>query len=121
MKQWSPWFDFGSEFLTEIPLWVRFPKLHMNCWSGNSLSRIASTIGIPMFAGECTAKQSRISFARILIEVNVTKPLPSKVPVMDESGAVFEQAVEYDWRPKLCEKCLKTGHDCAKIPKEGIK
>ena len=27
LKQWCPEFDFGSEFLTEIPLWVNFPKL----------------------------------------------------------------------------------------------
>ncbi|XP_019250861.1 PREDICTED: uncharacterized protein LOC109229761 [Nicotiana attenuata] len=74
MKHWSPYFDFAAEFLTDIPLWVKFPKLPMNCWSGNSLSKIASTIGIPMFADECTAKQTRISYARILIEVNVTKP-----------------------------------------------
>lgn len=31
MKQWSPQFDFGSEFLAEIPLWIRFPKLPMHC------------------------------------------------------------------------------------------
>ncbi|OIT32324.1 hypothetical protein A4A49_08417 [Nicotiana attenuata] len=112
--------DFGSEFLIEIPLWVRFPKLPMNCWSGNSLSRIVSTIGISMFADEYTAKQSRISFTRSLIEINITKPLPRRLPVMDDSGAIFEQAVEYDWKPEFCERCLKVGHDCAKIPKEGV-
>ncbi|XP_075078414.1 uncharacterized protein LOC142164326 [Nicotiana tabacum] len=97
MKQWSSQFDFDAEFLTEIPLWVRFPKLPMNCWGGTSLSRIASTIGIPLL-DECTAKQTRISHARILIEVNVTKPPPSKVPIMDDSG-----------------------YDCTKIRKEEVK
>ncbi|XP_019227721.1 PREDICTED: uncharacterized protein LOC109209010 [Nicotiana attenuata] len=121
MKHWSPYFDFAAEFLTDIPLWVRFPKLPMNCWSGNSLSRIASTIGIPMFADECTAKQTRISYARILIEVNVTKPLPTSIPVMNDEGVMFEQAVEYDWKPEFCEKCLKAGHNCSRIPKESDK
>ncbi|XP_019255012.1 PREDICTED: uncharacterized protein LOC109233580 [Nicotiana attenuata] len=121
MKHWSPYFDFAAEFLTDIPLWVRFPKLPMNCWSGNSLSRIASTIGIPMFADECTAKQTRISYARILIEVNVTKPLPTSIPVMNEGGVMFEQVVEYDWKPDFCEKCLKAGHNCSRIPKENDK
>ncbi|XP_070012294.1 uncharacterized protein [Nicotiana sylvestris] len=107
MKQWSPQFDFGSEFLIKIPLWVRFPKLSMNCWSGNSLSKIASTIGIPIFADECTAKQSRISFARILIEVNVTKPLASKVPVIDDSGVIFKQVLEYDWKQSSVEESSK--------------
>ncbi|XP_019251329.1 PREDICTED: uncharacterized protein LOC109230267 [Nicotiana attenuata] len=121
MKQWSPQFDIDAEFLTEIPLWVRFTKLPMNRWGGSSLSRIASTIGIPLFADECTAKQTRISYGRILIEVNVTKPLPSRFPIMDDSGRVFDQAVEYDWKPEFYGKCLNIGHDCTKIRKEEVK
>ncbi|XP_075085004.1 uncharacterized protein LOC142168244 [Nicotiana tabacum] len=116
MKQWSPQFDFDAEFLTEIPLWVRFPKLPMNCWGGSSLSRIASIIGILLFADECTANQTRI-----LIEVNVTKPLPNKVLIMDDLGRIFDHIVEYDWKHDFCGKCLKIGHDCTKTSKEEVK
>lgn len=31
LKQWSPNLDFKYEFLTEIPLWVTFLKLSLNC------------------------------------------------------------------------------------------
>lgn len=31
LKQWSPDFDFRKEFLTDIPIWVKFPKLPMSC------------------------------------------------------------------------------------------
>ncbi|XP_075085014.1 uncharacterized protein LOC142168253 [Nicotiana tabacum] len=79
LKQWCPEFDFNVEFLTELPLWVKFPSLPMNCSSLNSLSRIASAIEVPKYADECTTKQTRIPFARMLIEVNVTKPLPDEV------------------------------------------
>nr|XP_016463006.1 PREDICTED: uncharacterized protein LOC107786085 [Nicotiana tabacum] len=120
MKQWSQLFDFDAEFLTKIPLWVIFPKLPMNCWGGTSLSRITSTIGIPLL-DECTAKQTRISYARILIEVNVTKPLPNKVPIMDDSGNVFDQEMKYDWKPEFCGECLKFGYDCTKIRKKEVK
>lgn len=121
MEQWSPLFDVDAEFITEIPLWVRFPKLPMNCWRGRSLSSIASTIGIPLFADECTTKQTRISYARILIVVNVTKPLPSKVPIMDDSGRLFDQTVEYDWQLEFCGKCLKISHGCTRARKEEVK
>ncbi|XP_070014627.1 uncharacterized protein LOC142174643 [Nicotiana tabacum] len=40
---------------------------------------------------------------------------------MDDSCAIFEQAVKYDWKLEFCEMCLKTGHDCAKIFKKGVK
>ena len=89
LKQWSPDFDFGNEFLTEIPLWINFPKLPLNCWGAGSLSRIASAIGVPIFADECTTKQTRISYARMLIEVNVTKSIPQKRTVMDPNGRTF--------------------------------
>ena len=86
LKQWCSEFDFGSEFLTEIPLWVNFPKLSLNCWGGRSLSMIASAIGVPIFADECTTNQTRISYARMLIEVNVTKTIPQKITVVDQMG-----------------------------------
>uniref|UniRef100_A0A494G8D0 DUF4283 domain-containing protein n=1 Tax=Solanum lycopersicum TaxID=4081 RepID=A0A494G8D0_SOLLC len=44
LKQWCSDFDFGKEFLAEIPLWVNFPKLPLNCWGVGSLSRIASVL-----------------------------------------------------------------------------
>ncbi|KAH0645442.1 hypothetical protein KY284_033326 [Solanum tuberosum] len=112
LKQWCPDFDFGSEFLTEIPLWVNFPKLPLNCWGVGSLSRIASAIGVPLFADECTTKQTRISYARMLIEVNVTKPIPHQISVMNPNGGTFMQEVVLEWRPQYCDKCQKIGHQC---------
>ncbi|XP_016498965.1 uncharacterized protein LOC107817621 [Nicotiana tabacum] len=96
LKPWTPDFDFNEEFPTEIPLWVQFPNLPMNCWGHGLLSRMASTIGTPIYADECTAKKTRVSFARMLIEVNITKDL----------------LVRYDWKPEFCQKCLVVGHKC---------
>ncbi|KAG5632846.1 hypothetical protein H5410_004563 [Solanum commersonii] len=91
--------DMQEEFLTEIPLWFSFPNLPMNCWSCNSLSRIASAIGKPIYADECTTKQSTISYARMLIETNVTKPLLEEITVHNPNGRQFVQEVWFDWWP----------------------
>ncbi|KAH0738482.1 hypothetical protein KY290_037187 [Solanum tuberosum] len=61
-----------ADFLVEILLWVKFPNLPMSCWSGNSLSMIGNAISIPLYVDECTMKQSRIFFARVLHQTNVT-------------------------------------------------
>lgn len=85
----------------------------MNCWGRKSLSLIASAVGIPIYADECTTKQTRVSFARMLVKVNVTKPLPTEVAVIDPSGRTFQQVVQYDWKPKFCDNFQNIGHNCA--------
>ncbi|XP_075103846.1 uncharacterized protein LOC142178405 [Nicotiana tabacum] len=110
LKQWTTYFDFEKEFTIEIPLWIKLPKLPLNCWGNNSLSRIASSIRTPMYADECTAKQIRVSYARMLIEVDVTKPRLDEINVEDPNGRVFRQPIIYDWKPIFCEKCQVIGH-----------
>ncbi|XP_070008619.1 uncharacterized protein [Nicotiana sylvestris] len=95
-----------------IILKVRFPKLPMNCWGINSFSKISNAIANPIFADECTTKQTRISYARMLIEVHVTKRLLITIEVKDPNGKKFQQEVAYDWNPEFCEQCPVIGHKC---------
>ncbi|XP_019224481.1 PREDICTED: uncharacterized protein LOC109206146 [Nicotiana attenuata] len=76
-------------------------------------AEIASAVGTPIFADECTTKKTRISYARMLIEVNVTRPLKEEIWVRDPKGKQFLQDVYYEWKPKFCEQCQKVGHSCA--------
>ena len=89
---------------------MNFPKWPLNCWGVGPLSRIASAIGVPLFADECTTKQTRISYDRMLIEVNVTKAIPQKIAVVDPNGKTFMQEVMLEWRPQYCDRCQKSGH-----------
>ncbi|KAH0748451.1 hypothetical protein KY290_027683 [Solanum tuberosum] len=76
MKPWVPEFNFKEEILITIPVWIKLPNLPLNCWNSIVLSKIGSSLGKPLYADECTTQVSRISFARILVEVDVTRPLP---------------------------------------------
>ncbi|KAH0715048.1 hypothetical protein KY284_007953 [Solanum tuberosum] len=69
MKPWVPEINFKEEILTTIPLWVKHPNLPLNCWNSAVLSKIGSSLGNPFYADECTIQTSRISFARILVNV----------------------------------------------------
>ncbi|XP_021765919.1 uncharacterized protein LOC110730423 [Chenopodium quinoa] len=113
IKPWSPKFDFGAEILRTIPLWVKFPNLPLNCWGPETLSRIGSFLGIPICSDECTTRQLKVSFARVLIEIDVTKPLPKSVFVESPSKETLELKVVYEWTPPFCSKCNKVGHDCS--------
>ncbi|TMW80369.1 hypothetical protein EJD97_020828 [Solanum chilense] len=48
----------------------------------------------------------------MLIEVNVTKPIPQKVTVLDPNGRSFMQDVVMEWKPLYYDKCQKIGHQC---------
>ncbi|XP_049374795.1 uncharacterized protein LOC125839850 [Solanum verrucosum] len=95
VKAWCPNFNFNNEVLRMIPLWVKLPNLPLNCWGNDSLSRIGSGLGRPLYADECTSCIDRISFTRILVEMDNTQVLPVHVNVQDPNGRVFEQSIEY--------------------------
>lgn len=96
VKEWVMNFSLEKEILKEVPLWIHLPNLPLNCWSVDSLSRIGSVIGVPVCADECTSLQKRISYARLLVEVDVTQPLKYEVKVEGENGEVVDQKVYYE-------------------------
>lgn len=55
-----------------------------------------------MYAYEYTSKHEIISYARVLIDIDVTVPLPQMFKVQYPTGRVFDQEV-YDWVPKYCQ------------------
>ncbi|XP_075076839.1 uncharacterized protein LOC142163451 [Nicotiana tabacum] len=83
MKVWFADFDFNKEVLQTILVWVKYPNLPLNCWENKSLSRISSGSGIPLYADTCTTQIDQISYARVLVEVNVTKELPRSIKMKE--------------------------------------
>ncbi|XP_070007522.1 uncharacterized protein LOC142165409 [Nicotiana tabacum] len=90
MKVWTEDFNLHDEVLKKIPLWVKLPNLPINWWSMTALSKIESALGNPIYADECTIGAIRISFARLLVETNITKPLPRQVKLQDPKGKEME-------------------------------
>ncbi|KAG5610902.1 hypothetical protein H5410_022183 [Solanum commersonii] len=60
-------------------------------WSMDSLSRISSGLGVPLYADECTTKVDKISFARVLLEMDVARELPKKLKVEDPNGRALNK------------------------------
>lgn len=112
MKSWIQEFNFKEDILTTIPLCIKLPNLSLNYWNARVLTKIGSRLGLPLYADECTTQASRISFARILVEMDITKELPKSITIHGAKGKVFEQQVVYEWKPMFCQKCLQVGHLC---------
>ncbi|KAK4716390.1 hypothetical protein R3W88_014728 [Solanum pinnatisectum] len=109
LRNWQLDFEFNADMFSQIPIWVKFPRLPVGYWSVKALSKVASAIGVPLYTDGFTAKAEKISYARVLIEVDITKTLPDAIVVETPSGP-WNQSIEYEWRPKFCNHCLKLGH-----------
>ena len=57
--------------LTSIPIWVKFHNIPLEYWTNTSLGHIASVVGNPLHLDSLTENQSKLSFARICVEVGV--------------------------------------------------
>lgn len=53
-----------------------------------------------------------ISYARLLIEVDITQPLLYKVQIEGDEGKMIKQQVLYEWVPMYCQQCHKVRHVC---------
>ncbi|XP_059285740.1 uncharacterized protein LOC132039223 [Lycium ferocissimum] len=112
LKAWSADFDFKEEILRTILLWAKLPNLPLNIWNMLSLNRIGSGLGKPICADDCTTNVGRIFYARILVEIDITRVLPLSIKLSDPKGNKVDQTMLYDWRPVYCTKCCQLGHNC---------
>ncbi|XP_058765287.1 uncharacterized protein LOC131638757 [Vicia villosa] len=91
---------------------IRFKNGEDKARGERSIGKIANDIRKPMLTDECTTKKLRVSYARVLIEVDVTKELKSQITIRDPAGEKMNQQVEYEWKPSFCTLCNKVGHRC---------
>ena len=113
LRKWTSDFEMKEDLLRVLPIWITLPQFPLHLWGERSISKIASMVGKPITTDECTAKKLRISYARVLVEVDITQKPIETVDIMDHKGKLVEQKIEYEWRPMYCQSCLKIGHDCA--------
>lgn len=80
------------------------------------LSKIISQIGKPCYTDKITADleqgegEGRLSYARILVEVNAHDKLKDQIILRGPDGSETIQKIWYEWRPWQCLKCKSFGH-----------
>lgn len=120
LKQWTPDFCSHLDSVKVIPVWTLLNDLDPCFWSHSALSKIASIIGKPLFADPYTTDKTRISFARVLIDIDVSKDLPSSIKIDTPFGTKMI-SIEYEWIPHFCTICDCIGHSTQKCRKNAKK
>ena len=98
-------FRFGGEEMASVPVWVQLSDLPIDCWNGRALSKIASRIGKPITTDKMTCTKERLSYARVMVEVDVSKVLVTSMEIKLPTGDIYEQRVVFENVPKFCKKC----------------
>ncbi|KAJ6377605.1 hypothetical protein OIU76_026559 [Salix suchowensis] len=120
LREMPEFFNFNSSEMSTLPVWVKLPNLPLSCWSEICLSKIASVIGNPIQCDMLTSSMTRLSYARVLVEIDLRKKLREYVKVCLPNGEVTEQQIIYETLPKFCSHCNVIGHlveTCTKFAK----
>ncbi|XP_020262814.1 uncharacterized protein LOC109838800 [Asparagus officinalis] len=123
LKPWSIETDMDRIQDSSYPLWVQFPNLRLNLWSSTGISKVASLIGKPITTDKLTATRKRISYARVLLEVQLplTSPLPDQIVIQGPNGKCHNQKVIYEFKPRWCDTCKAIGHSTEQCRKKNGK
>ena len=119
LRFWKPGMEMLNVQITSLPIWVKFFNIPLEYWTVTSLGYIASVVGIPMHLDTLTENHSRLSFARICIEVDVNYTFPKSALLDLGNGKYSTIRIEYPWVPQNCAHCKTFDHSQVKC--KGVK
>ncbi|KAL0438832.1 UNVERIFIED_CONTAM: hypothetical protein Slati_2366200 [Sesamum latifolium] len=79
-------FEFKEDDIRLTLVWTILPVLLLECWHPNALGKIELRLGTPIAMDSLTIKMERVSYARILVEVDASKKLADQVYPSERCG-----------------------------------
>ncbi|XP_039136891.1 receptor-like protein EIX2 [Dioscorea cayenensis subsp. rotundata] len=98
-----------------------FHNLPVECWDGETLETITSNFGNLIKVDEFTSTLARSKYARVCIEIDLSKPLCRGFWIGDDFQRVFV-VVMYERLPTFCYNCGLIGHgskSCTRVALSG--
>ncbi|CAN1153892.1 hypothetical protein LINPERHAP2_LOCUS19690 [Linum perenne] len=111
IQTWRPYFRLEDSTLSTLRVWVRLPGLPFEYFDYNILQRIGDRIGKTVRIDHTTLEGTRGNFARICVEVDLSKPLLSKYRLRRRV-----RRVEYEGLHTICFGCGCYGHEESACP-----
>lgn len=75
IRPWEPYFEASKAKLSSVAVWVRLPKLPIEFYDREVLKEIGEAIGPVLRIDAYTAIESRGSYTRLCVQINMEKPL----------------------------------------------
>lgn len=105
VRRWEPMFSTTTATTTTTAVWAQLPRLPLDCYESSILEKVGHALGKPLRVDAHTAANSRASFARICVQVDLKRPLVTKLKI-----SKHRQRVQYEGITALCFGCGRIGH-----------
>lgn len=105
VQDWSSKFDPLRDEIKTTPVWVRLSNIPVNFYHKAIMMGIARGLGKPLKVDLTTLNIERARFARICVEVNLSKPLKGTVVINGD-----RYYVAYEGLNNICSLCGIYGH-----------
>ncbi|CAI0463399.1 unnamed protein product [Linum tenue] len=92
-------------------VWVQLPTFPIHLYHQEILFSLGNMIGRAIKLDFHTQHQQRVKFARMAVELDLSKPLVTRVRLDGKW-----QYIEYENLPKVCFECGKIGHSAETCP-----
>ncbi|KAF7831289.1 ribonuclease H [Senna tora] len=110
IRPWTSLFD-PEEQIQKIAAWVHLPDLPIELYDDKFLYTLGSLIGKVLKIDVNTSQQLRGKFARLCVELDLSKPLLSQYYVHGR-----HRKIEYEGLHLICFECGVYGHDSEHCP-----
>jgi hypothetical protein len=118
VQEWKPNFNPVSDTIKEVAVWMRISGLPIEYYDSQILRFIGNIVGKTVKVDKNTLTQERGKYARLCVQVNLTKPL---LAMFTLKGRKY--TIEYEGLHMLCMTCGRFGHykeGCQVKKNEGI-
>ncbi|XP_019172106.1 PREDICTED: uncharacterized protein LOC109167539 [Ipomoea nil] len=105
VQEWEPNFDPSCNKTKKLLVWVRFPTLPVEYFEGKFVRKISRRVGRPVRVDFTTSLISKGMFARVCVEIDISKPLLSKFTLEEKVWPI-----EYEGIHLICFSCGLYGH-----------
>lgn len=105
VRKWQPQFKADMAVAIKTAVWMRFKFLPYEYYDEESLWTIAANLGKPLKVDINTIDGLRGSYARVCVELDLSKPLEISVAV-----GKYDYLIEYEHIHLICFSCGRAGH-----------
>ncbi|KAL6122978.1 hypothetical protein ACLB2K_075501 [Fragaria x ananassa] len=111
VRKWNPGFDPMTDVIGKMAVWVRICGLPVKYFRDFAVEKIGKILGEVVRVDPVTIGQARGKFARLCVEVDLSKPLR---PFVEVESVAYN--VVYEGISMICFECGCYGHSKDKCP-----